>query len=121
MDFGRIVAELKNLHFDMNILIADKLQMQAQIYYITLVNIQRKPITYMAGKDLNDPKVIAQILYDSIPKESPKAIKKKATNALSIEDPCECLEFDSNQQVIETKGSRERDALLAYCDCIEFK
>ena len=121
MDFGRIVAELKNLRFDMNILIADKLQMQAQIYYITLVNIQRKPITYMAGKDLNDPKVIAQILCDSIPKESPKAIKKKATNALSIEDPCECLEFDSNQQVIETKGSRERDALLAYSDCIEFK
>ena len=105
----------------MNYLPSDRETLQLEIHYIALISILRKPVEYMAGLDLNDPKVIAQILIDFIPKESQSSIKEQAEYALKIKDPCECLEFDENKNVKENKGSRAREGLLKYADCMEFR
>ncbi len=121
LDFNAIIDNLEILNFDMDLLGSTRDSLQYQLYVIPFVMILRKSIDYMAGRDLNDPRVIAQIIIDAYPKESLSAIKKKADYALTIKDPCECLEFDENKQVKETKKSKARDGLLAYADCLNFK
>ena len=121
MDFDAIIDHLEILKFDMNRLSSSHNTLCSQLHTIPFVMLLRKPVEYMSGRDLNDPRVIAQVIIDAYPKESLDAIKKKANYALTIKYPVECLEFDEHQKVKETKKSKARDGLLAYADCINFR
>jgi len=121
MDFGEIIKALKMLNFDINRLSSNKEMLHYQINFISSTMLMRKSVDYMAGLDLDNPRVIAQVIIDAYPKESLSSIKRKAEYALTIEDACDCLEFDKDEKIIETKESKARDGLLAYADCMSFK
>lgn len=120
MDFDEIIKNLKTLKFDMSLLSSNEEMLHCQIYSIATTLLLRKSVEYMAGLDLDNPKIIAQVIIDAYPKESFSSIKRKAEFAYTIEDPCECLEFDKNEKVIENKQSKARDGLLALADCMNF-
>ena len=54
-----------------------------RLYYIAFIKSLRKPIEYMAGKDLNDPEVLAQVIHDAMPSQSPHDIEQKALHAFN--------------------------------------
>ena len=80
-DYLSTVTELQKLGFDFDLLkkAGDK---KFDLYYSAYMNLQRAPIEYMIGRDLNDPKVIAQVIVDAIPKGTLKCIKKNGIDAL---------------------------------------
>ena len=73
----------------------------------------------MAGKDLDEPRVIAEVIYEAIPKGNPINIRKKGKEAL--------IKFDellSKYLKKETRALCDHECstyLLKYADWIEFK
>ena len=70
MDFDEIIKNLKTLKFDMSLLSSNEEMLHCQIYSIATTLLLRKSVEYMAGLDLDNPKIIAQVIIDAYPKES---------------------------------------------------
>ena len=85
LNFHAIIIEIikRNVNRDLFDIIRQDENLQFRLYYIAFIKLLRKPIEYMAGKDLNDPEVLAQVIHDAMPSQSPHEIEQKALHAFN--------------------------------------